>query len=296
MSFIHKFIKKDLIDKNDISGYTWVKNCLIKSEFIESGFNDEIWHGSQFAQRALTPYTTTWSEQKITEEKLDYYMEHYKVSKESVIFDLGCGDGRITNYLLRRGYENVVAVDYEKDSILRLRNNHPDDNFLPLASDIFNLPFCERIADVVIAWALFTSTPDFSGALDQALKLLKPEGLLINAEPLQEHALLYSLIRKDPEEFCTIAETSTRARMWDQKDLRYTIHSWQDLIKLMNHPSLRQLSQSGISIFPSLVFGGLAEDINIDEEKKEKLWIKIKDLSDKDIQVYRQIIFVSQKR
>ncbi len=290
-----ELFKEELVKDESVQGYQWVNNCLINNSFLDSDSNDIIWHGSQFSARSLTPYTTTWTEQIITEEKLDHYFKTNEIDQNAVVIDLGSGDGRITNYLIQRGFKNVIAVDYEKESVFRIKSNNPEASLLALADDVKHLPFKEGIADVILAWALFTSTPNFIETMDAALKLLKPGGLLINAEPTLEHALTYALIRQDIEEFTTIGSTSTRARMWDQKELRYSIHPIKELNRMMKHASLKSLHCDGISIFPSLIFGGVTQDKPISESEKEKLWVLLKQLSDNDIQDYRQLIYVSKK-
>ena len=71
-----------------------------------------------------------WSSKKNTPDVLES-IKNYKISKDSKILDLGCGEGRDAIYLLNSGY-NVLAVDYSKTVIEKCRelsNNNYDEQF-----------------------------------------------------------------------------------------------------------------------------------------------------------------------
>lgn len=72
-----------------------------------------------------------WSSKKNTPDVLEC-IKNYKISKDSKILDLGCGEGRDSIYLLNNGY-NVLAVDYSKTAIEKCRelsNNNYNEKFM----------------------------------------------------------------------------------------------------------------------------------------------------------------------
>lgn len=69
-----------------------------------------------------------WSTKEPSLIVLDTILK-YKVSKESKILEIGCGEGRDAIYLLNNGY-NVLAIDYSNAVIEKCRelSNHLYDN------------------------------------------------------------------------------------------------------------------------------------------------------------------------
>src|SRR5204863_6435470 len=125
--------------------------------------------------------------------------------------------------------------------------------------------------DVGLAYGLFAEMPDFREALRSAVRVLKPGGLLFYVDPILEHALVYALVRRDVEEFLRIARTSTRARMWNEKERRYKVCSSSELRALMTCADLHIVEEDGVSVLPSLVFGGVLQEMALPTEKKEEL-------------------------
>ena len=84
--------------------------------------------------------------------------------------------------------------------------------------------------------------------------------------------------------------------MWNQKDRRYRLYYAHELEKhLLEHPALRILEKDGISILPSLIFGGILEDKNAGIQKKKELREMILNLSQNGPQIYRQIIYICRR-
>lgn len=254
------------------------------------------WRYSEFAQRALIPYTTTWCEQQLGEQILRQALSIARIKAEDIVMDLGCSDGRYVRYLLSQGYQRIVALNYELEPLVSLKKSLSEDEktrvFL-VCADIMNNPFLENSADFVLAWSLFTSTPDFHNTMDACINLLKSGSYLFNAEPVLEHALIYALVMNNPDEFLRTLITKTRPRMWNDKETRYRVYTIDELNFLMTVPSLKLVATKGINVLPSILYGGVLAGKKISEEYKDILWQAI--LENKT-QWYRQLTFLSKKK
>jgi SAM-dependent methyltransferase len=89
--------------------------------------------------------------------------------------DLGCGTGRNFDTIRDSG-RTVVGMDRSSDQ-LRLARTRTDGPLIE--SDAALLPFADGSFDTVIAMWISTDLDDFPGALDEAVRVLRPGGLLV---------------------------------------------------------------------------------------------------------------------
>ncbi len=97
-----------------------------------------------------------------------------KVPKDALIADVGCGSGRVSNYMSSHGYANVLSLDYSLNSLRMVEQN--SNNYcvwgnnleLPLASDSF---------DFVISTGVIHHTPDPKKAFAECCRIVKPGAL-----------------------------------------------------------------------------------------------------------------------
>lgn len=257
--------------------------------------DDTIWSESIFAKRSSVPYTTTWCEQQLGESLLDRALSEAAIKPDDLVMDLGCGDGRYVHALLARGAQKIIALNYELKPLKQLQASlSPDEQerVTLICGDVNEHPLKKELGSFVIAWGLWTSTPDFSQAMQNTIDIVKPNGFLLNAEPVLEHALTYALTMGNHEEFLNTLTTKTRPRMWDELESRYRVQTLSELRSLMKHPKIDTLWEDGISVLPSLLYGGLFTQETVSDETKEALWEALKNTR---IEWFRQMVYLSRK-
>lgn len=290
---------EQVVDPLHMHAFNWVEwdGILVDSQHVDSeAVAVSIWAKSTFSSRAEIPFTTTWCEQLLGEAVLNKALEYAQLSKSAVICDLGCGDGRYVKYLLTLGFSKIVALNYEMDPLVSLQKRlsaSERGRVLLICADINEHPMLNAISEFVIAWSLFTSVLNFKNTMSKCLDLIKPGCFLLNVEPVLEHVLAYSLVMNDLEEFRRILSSRTRAKMWDQKNVRYRVYSTAELHQFMQFSEICRIWESGIDALPSLLYGGLAQKVEMEKCVKESLWNELKDVHG---EWYRQIAFFSQKK
>lgn len=65
------------------------------------------------------PHEVSWT-QELPETSLDF-IHSFKLEKSAKIIDIGGGDGKLVDYLLDEGYENVYVLDISEKAIQRAK-------------------------------------------------------------------------------------------------------------------------------------------------------------------------------
>jgi len=261
---------------------------------------NRVWEGAVFYGRLADPYSTTAVESESLSAKLQSFLNGHRVAKDAIVMDAGCADGRVTHFLLDAGMRRIVSTDLDQESVNRLvasLNAEEQEKVLAIVDDFNTLPIASESIDLLVASALLAEMPDFGRAVQSAIRMLKVGGLLFYFDPILEHALVYALVRNDLDEFLRVARTSMRATMWDQRERRYRVHAAHQLEKqLLEHPELEILERDGISMLPSLVFGGVLQDQYASADRKQRLKDAIIALMTENLQIYRQVIYICRRR
>lgn len=98
--------------------------------------------------------------EKITREKLDYFIRKYATKKKTL--DIGCGNSPYSKYFPKR-----VGVDIEK-------SKNAD-----ILGDAHALPFKDKTFNFVLATELLEHTKDPQKVINEIWRVLKPNGKLI---------------------------------------------------------------------------------------------------------------------
>lgn len=133
----------------------------------------DIWVGTEFDRELAT------LDYPRAQETLNAYLP--LLPKDSPILEAGCGPAHIVYYLRNRGY-NVIGLDYAPEPLSHTRARFPD---LPLQlGDVHTLPYP---SDQFGAYLSFGVVEHFEHgpvpALQEALRVLKPGGLLVLTVP-----------------------------------------------------------------------------------------------------------------
>lgn len=122
------------------------------------------------------------------------------IKQDSLILDLGCGDGRlfpklINSQLLDRA--TVIGCDIDSKYLTHIRNVYKkfvrQGKIQLICLDISNLPFREEIIDSIICTSVFEHLLELEEITKKIKKILKKNGILVAGYPVETKLLLFLL-------------------------------------------------------------------------------------------------------
>lgn len=137
------------------------------------------WWKTLFDQKYLDTYLADFTPERTTQE-VDFVVNAARLKPSDRILDLACGHGRHTIELAKRGFSNIIGVDYSEPFIAKAKEDAKKAgvNVEFRTGDMRNLPFNEEF-DVVLH--LFTAFGYFDNegnqqTLGEISKAMKPGG------------------------------------------------------------------------------------------------------------------------
>jgi ubiquinone/menaquinone biosynthesis C-methylase UbiE len=109
-------------------------------------------------------------------------LQHFHISKECKILEVGCGTGRTSCFLSSKGYD-ITAMDIQAPMLIKAKKRAETQqlqiNFVE--GDVCSIPFESDRFDVILAESV-TNFADADKALSEYYRVLKPGGTLYDRE------------------------------------------------------------------------------------------------------------------
>ncbi len=130
----------------------------------------------QYKKTQLDSYTGS----PITESRLDRCLGDALKNnlKGKVVLEAGCGAGRFTEVLLKKG-ATLVSSDLSSAVEVNIENFPLSDNHLVIQADINDMPYADNTFDVVVCLGVIQHTTDTEKTIEDLYKLVKPGGTLV---------------------------------------------------------------------------------------------------------------------
>lgn len=104
------------------------------------------------------------------------------IDKKSVVVDLGCGKGNLTEILFEQT-KLTIGLDADKNYLLVAKKRAKKADFV--CADIAHLPLRKNLVDVAVAASVFEFIENLEGAIKETKDMLKKGGILIVGFPIQ---------------------------------------------------------------------------------------------------------------
>lgn len=109
----------------------------------------------------------------------DFFTPYLKA--DATILDVGCGNGRLLDYLKKPAFESYLGIDISEELLKHARSTHLQKNVQFRPGDILNLPVANQSYDAVFSIAVLHHIPSQElqrEALQELYRVMKPDGKL----------------------------------------------------------------------------------------------------------------------
>jgi ubiquinone/menaquinone biosynthesis C-methylase UbiE len=214
--------------------------------------------GAHFHERSAIGYAMTTLDTPVYH---DYLRDLVPDNRDSLITDVGGGDGRNALPWLQWGFKRVVVIDSTGAALVRFRNRvlaeNQDwlDRLVLIECDARALPLAGGVADRVLAIeSLYYLNEDYQQGLRECHRIMRPRARLLLAERSYEGALLTRLLYYGGVD--AMLETAQRQEMWDGEDghrVRTRFFSYEKIRSSVEAQGLKIIESGGISAFSLLL-------------------------------------------
>ncbi len=145
--------------------------------FVKSGGYASLF-GDQWKQYKKTQLDS-YSGFPVTESRLDRCLGDLKDKLNGkVVLEAGCGAGRFTEVLLKKG-ATLVSSGLSSAVEVNAENFPVSDKHIVIQADINDMPFADESFDVVICLGVIQHTADTEKTIEDLFKLVKKGGTLV---------------------------------------------------------------------------------------------------------------------
>ncbi len=145
--------------------------------FVNEGSYASLF-GDQWKQYKKTQLDS-YSGVPITETRLNRCLGELKDSLQGkLVLEAGCGAGRFTEVLLKKG-ATLVSSDLSSAAEVNIENFPASANHMVIKADINDMPFADESFDVVVCLGVIQHTPSPEQTIESLYKLVKKGGYLV---------------------------------------------------------------------------------------------------------------------
>jgi len=217
-----------------------------------------------------------------------------------LVVDLGSGDGRLSQFLLESTTLDVVSLDIDEANVsLSASRLLPRwrRRWLGLVEDIQLLTLPPACCDAMLAMGVLNLfKPRLVPLLETLAGLLRPGGLLLDAEPTLEGALLYAVARRSVGQFLLTARTATKTTDFDRSDApTVPVFDSGEMEAALEQAGLELVERHPVSVLPSLVYGGWFHETPPEQADRVRIGEALEQLVSRGSTAARAMIFISRR-
>ena len=239
-----------------------------------------------------TPYYNTF---------IDECLEGLDLSNK-VCLDLGCSDGRFTEYLIKKGVKKVIALDADYQPLYDLSQYCDEEGFREKVQLIHggaeNIPIDDNSVDIVLALGVYyyLGEQQEKGMMETYRKM-KENGILISSEPNLEGIALKSLLFDSLDEMVSNFTNNDFREGNNDLKYRFPLHEEDVILTSYGKVGLKFENKKGLSLFHQIIRIMYVKGMISKEELNKKLNTlrEIFDYLDDNGYIYKTIMYKHKK-
>lgn len=195
-----------------------------------------------------TPYYNKFIDECLDGEELS----------EKVCLDLGCSDGRFTEYLINKGVKKVICLDADYEPLHKLSIHSEKkgyrDKIELIHSGVENIPIINESIDIVLALGVYyyLGVKQIDG-LKETYNKMKKGGILISSEPNLEGIALRSLLFNTLGDMIENFTNSNFKEEQNDTKYRFPLYEEKELLSLYELSGFDFSNKKGLSIFHQII-------------------------------------------
>ncbi|ROS00115.1 methyltransferase family protein [Sinobacterium caligoides] len=243
----------------DQKGYRLIDGIYSRGEVIGNSNVDKMLlaPGTDFHSRVRVPGSQSYFDCAV----VYHYLERlFKGFSAKTVLDVGCGDGRVTTWLLENTAANIVAVDCSLDSLRRLQRRYLaqsegyERRVLLLQCNVVDIPLRENSCDFVWAFeSLYYLLEDYQRGINELSRILTDQGLLANCDRDYEYGLIYELLNKGPEALLAADKTKLMPEPGEEGDLQARLLTRREIRQALKANELYVMAESPVPAISVMV-------------------------------------------
>ncbi len=251
LNWKHQLLNNDLLSQSEPDEFGIYQGKVEKNSGIE--FHDSKPKGANLRELSQFELHQAGWETPFYQEIISTYLEHLD-PQNAVVADLGCGDGRFTQFLLEQGFQKVIALDAHHVPLQSLagylKKHQLEEKVLLIHSSLDDIPIEKEQLDALLAINVFyyMGEKTFS-SMQNAIALIKQNAIAIITEHNYEAILLRALMFNGLEGFMKVA-TEQKFKETDQSDdFWFPVKKKAEIRENWEKLNLEILDEKGITIF-----------------------------------------------
>lgn len=215
----------------------------------------ENMHGSHLRKLQNDKFKLAYYETPYYKNALFKWLD--QIDKDKPVLDVGAGDGRFTELLIKMGFKKIVATDVNLDNLRSLDELVAEakarDHVRLVQCDLLDSIFKENIFSVVLSiGVLYYLNEDYEKGKEHLGIILEPGGLFIESEPDLEGQAIKALIFDEIDIFANILTNKQFTEVYEGQTYKLRLFDKNEMRKSFHEIGMTVIDYKGLSIFPLL--------------------------------------------
>lgn len=220
-------------------------------------FHQRYTKGAHLRRLEAVPFHQSQWESPYYRKTLDRFLESADLT-QAMTLDFGCGDGRFADYLLQRGAQQIVCVDFDYATLAAFSEHLTEtgnrQKVLLLHTDFDHLPFAANSFDAILAiGSLYYLDQQYETGIARLRDMLGPNGVLITSDPSIEGFMLRALVFNGLSDSLEIFRTRRFREVTDASAPGFRAFDDSEWREIFRAAGLAVLDRQGISLFHNLL-------------------------------------------